>query len=71
MNQPFAIVAKAMAKAGLIAGWGPKRYLQAKRALLELGLIVRVREGLRDATEQTFEPDLFMIASREPKRNPI
>lgn len=41
----FAVSPKAMAKAGIISGWGPKRYAAACRWLVEHGFLRVEREG--------------------------
>tara|TARA_B100000315_G_scaffold253071_1_gene291148 strand:+ start:25 stop:1047 length:1023 start_codon:yes stop_codon:yes gene_type:complete len=41
----FRVVAEAMARDGVIQGWGIKRYRSALRTLLEMGLVIRVHKG--------------------------
>lgn len=45
LHPTFAVAPHAMANAGLIAGWGQKRYRAARDALTESGLLVLVRQG--------------------------
>jgi hypothetical protein len=44
-GEPFAISCSAMAQARTIAGWGKWRFLRARQALIDFGLIRLLRQG--------------------------
>jgi hypothetical protein len=43
--EPFAICSEAMHECDVIQGWGPKRYTNARRTLVELGFLRIVHQG--------------------------
>ena len=43
--EPFAVSSKSMASAGVIPGWGAKRYVYACRWLVKVGFLVQIYQG--------------------------
>ena len=58
-KKPFAIVAKAMADAGVIPEWGVRRYRLATNWLVEKGFLKQVYEGGKGAGDKS----LFLLSS--------
>ena len=59
--EPFAIASRNMAQAGIIPGWGHKRYEEATKRLIGVEKLVRVRNGGGRGN-----PNLYVFADKLP-----